>query len=63
MGKTQANNSNSSEPPPKPEFGDLLDLELLLALAQVDESDLESAAAWFDEHASPEWRGALDSEP
>jgi hypothetical protein len=57
MGKTPANKSRPPQPPP--DLGELLDPDLLLALAEIDEADLEEAVRWFDEHASPEWRGAL----
>ncbi len=43
--------------------GEPLDLDILLDFATVDLADVESAAQWWDEHASPEWVGALDSEP
>lgn len=37
-------------------------LDELLNFAQIDPGDLEAAAEWFDEHATPTWRGALDGE-
>lgn len=40
-----------------------LDLETLKDLATVDTEDLQTASLWFDENASIEWVGALDSEP
>jgi hypothetical protein len=43
--------------------GEVLDLETLLDFATVSASDIASAAEWWDEHASAEWVGALDSEP
>jgi len=43
--------------------GEPLDLDTLLDFAIVDPADVESAAQWWDEHASPEWVGVLDSEP
>ena len=43
--------------------GEPLPLDELLDFATIDPSDLESAADWWDEYASPEWVGALDSEP
>lgn len=43
-------------------FGEPLDEELLLGFATVDTSDLEDAILWWDEHASEEWVGALDSD-
>ena len=49
---------------PQPDIqGDPLDLETLLDFAQIDPADIESAADWWDNHASAEWVGALDSEP
>ena len=50
--------------PPPPNFrGAPLDLDTLLDFAQIDPADIESAAEWWDNHASAEWVGALDSEP
>jgi hypothetical protein len=50
--------------PSKPSIqGEPMPREDLLAFADVDASDAESAANWFDEYASAEWVGALDSEP
>ena len=43
--------------------GEPLSLEEMLELAEIDLEDIESAAQWWDDNASPEWRGALDSEP
>ena len=43
--------------------GEPLDLDELLDFAEIDLEDIESASLWWDEHASPEWVGALDSEP
>jgi hypothetical protein len=43
--------------------GEPLPLEDLLAFANVDASDAESAANWWDDNASSEWVDALDSEP
>ena len=49
---------------PPPNFrGAPLDLDTLLDFAQIDPADIESAAEWWDNHASAEWVGALDSEP
>jgi hypothetical protein len=50
--------------PSKPSIqGKPMPLEDLLAFADVDASDAESAVNWFDEYASDEWVGALDSKP
>jgi len=46
-----------------PVQGDVLDLEDLLNLAVVDAVDVESAAQWWDNHASPNWISALDRTP
>lgn len=43
--------------------GEPLPLDELLAFAEIDELDVEFAAEWWDKHASPEWRGALDEPP
>ena len=32
----------------------------LMELAIIDEVDIESAVAWWDEHASDAWQGALE---
>lgn len=40
-----------------------LDDEILMAMAEIDEDDLEAAAEWWDRYASPDWVGALDAEP
>jgi hypothetical protein len=40
-----------------------LDLDELLNLATIDLADIESAAEWWDNNASSDWVGALDSEP
>ena len=43
--------------------GEPLDLDTLLDFAQIDAVDIESAAEWWDNGASADWVGALDSEP
>ena len=43
--------------------GEPLDLDELLEFAIVDLDDIESAAQWWDDTATPAWIGALDSEP
>jgi len=48
--------------PQPPDVGEPLDEDLLMQLAEIDEDDIERALRWFDRHASPEWRGALDTE-
>ncbi len=49
---------------PRPNIqGAPLDLDTLLDFAQIDPADIESAAEWWDNNASAEWVGALDSEP
>jgi hypothetical protein len=40
--------------------GEVLPLDDLLNFAIIDPGDLEAAAQWFDEHATPTWTGALD---
>lgn len=45
------------------DFGEPIDKDLLLGFAEIDPADIASALAWFDEHASEEWRGALDNPP
>ena len=52
-----------SEPPAPDIRGEPLDLDTLLDFAQIDAADIESAAEWWDNGASAEWIGALDSEP
>lgn len=48
---------------PLPDFGKPIKLATLLAIAETSSRDLPSASAWFDEHASEEWRGALSNKP
>lgn len=43
--------------------GDVLPDEFYDNLSIIDIADIESAADWWDEYASSEWVGALDSEP
>ena len=43
--------------------GEPLDLETLLDFSEIEFADVEHAAEWWDEFASPAWVGALDSEP
>lgn len=43
--------------------GEPLDLDILLDFATIDLADVETAAEWWDEHASSEFVGALDVEP
>lgn len=57
------NPTPSQSNPPPPEFGDPLDLETLLDFATIDLADIESAAQWWDDTASSQWVGALDSVP
>jgi hypothetical protein len=42
--------------------GEPLDLDTLLDFATVDPEDVETAAQWWDELASPEWIGILDKD-
>ncbi len=51
----QPNNANISGAP--------LDLLKPIDFSIIDAEDVESASQWWDENASPEWVGALDSEP
>jgi hypothetical protein len=61
---TQPVETPKSQQPSKPSIqGEPLPLEDLLVFADVDASDAESATNWFDEYASEQWVGALDSEP
>jgi hypothetical protein len=63
---TMPTETPKSEPqqPSKPSIqGDPLPLADLLLFANVDAGDAESAIAWWDENASPEWVDALDNEP
>ena len=46
-----------------PDFGKPLDKKLLLGFAEITAIDKVSALAWWDEHASEEWVGALDNKP
>jgi len=50
---------NASE---RREFTDPLPLEELLELAEVDETDLEVAIAWWEENASPRFKTVLDED-
>ena len=51
-------------PKQKPrEFGDPLPLDELLDFASIDLADIESAAQWWDDTASADFVGALDSDP
>ena len=43
--------------------GEPLDIDELTDFATIDATDVEHAAEWWDEHASPPWRGVLDQEP
>ena len=52
-------------PPTKPSEDDppesqLIPLEDLLSLAEIDEEDIEAAILWWDDHASEDFKGALD---
>lgn len=54
----------SDNPTPPPAIrGDPLDIDVLLDFATIDPEDVELAAQWWDDHATPLWVGALDSEP
>lgn len=44
-------------------FGETVDLEVLLEIAEIDEDDMADAIDWWDENASEEWVGALDNKP
>jgi hypothetical protein len=46
---------------PRRDFGEPIDLELLLGFADIDENDIPTALDWWDEHASEEWKGALEA--
>lgn len=44
-------------------FGEPVDLDVLLEIAEIDEDDMADAIDWWDENASDEWVGALDNKP
>lgn len=48
------------KPPPKIR-GEPIDLDTMLDFAIVEQVDIESAIEWWDDHASPDWIGALDA--
>lgn len=53
-----------NQPPQNnPIRGEPLDLAILLDFATIDTVDIEHAAQWWDDHASPDWVGALDEKP
>lgn len=61
MGKASSSPPQQPESEPeKPDFGEPLDLSIVLALAKLDPSDAVEALLWFDEHSSERWKGALD---
>ena len=43
-----------------PSFGEPMPLDDLLDLAQVDQTDIDSAVDWWDENASELFFGALE---
>ncbi len=50
-----------SEPQDKPKIkGEPLDLEELLALAEIDSEDIASALIFFDENAPDSLKGTLE---
>lgn len=44
-------------------FGEPVDLDVLLEIAEIDDDDMADAIDWWDDNASPEWVGALDNKP
>lgn len=65
---TQPKPANQNPQPQKAESkpniqGEPLPLDELLDIAKVDSTDAESASTWWDENASEDWIGALDSKP
>jgi hypothetical protein len=52
-----------SEPPNPNEPLSLEDLLAMVGADVIDSSDAEDAAEWWDNNASSDWVGALDSEP
>jgi hypothetical protein len=61
---TQPTETPKPKQPSKPSIqGEPLPLADLLDIAKVDSTDAESASTWWDEHASADWIGALDSKP
>ena len=53
--------SNKQNEPIRRDFGEPIDLELLLGFAEIDANDIPTALAWWDEHASEEFKGALEA--
>jgi len=43
--------------------GEPLTEDVMRLFAEVDATDLENAAMWWDTNAPDEWRGALDAVP
>jgi hypothetical protein len=62
---TPLNNPQPTQPekPVSSIRGEPLPLDDLLDFATIDLADIESAAQWFDDNATEDWIGALDSEP
>lgn len=51
----------TTDPPiPPVDFGEPLSLDTLVEEATIDDADLDSAADWFDLHASDLFWGALE---
>lgn len=55
--------NNRNDRPITRSFGEPIDLEVLLEFAEIDAEDMESAVQWWDETASDDWIGALESTP
>ena len=55
MGTAQGQGTRQDKP--RRDAGSLSDL---LEIAVYDEDDIDSAVAWWDEHASDAWQGALE---
>lgn len=53
--------SSKQNEPIRRDFGEPIDLELLLGFAEIDANDIPTALDWFNEHASEEFIGALDA--
>ena len=49
------------EAKPLPDFGQPLELDVLLDFATIEDADIEGAIVWFDVHSSDKWIGALEA--
>ena len=44
-------------------MGELMDRDEVLDFATIDEADIIAALEWWNEHASDDFEGALESRP